>query len=954
MSRLSWFFRGKSKSGRKASPQPIILRVEHLEDRLAPIVGAFAVPAAIAPLAPPQPPSPYDGVVLLKTVAGTEGSGSLIYTGTGWGFGHQILTVAHHIAKGPLADKDAGGNPVGSAIAVRFDLTRGDNPVPIPINVPKNIDGGAQYQIQHSAFGDFKNDIGLLVLTDQQPGMSAPDRLLVAPFKAQQYTLYNGTPAEVGQQFTMVGYGDTGTGANGANQVSSLKRVGQNRFDAPASAWNPAETMNLLYDFDRAAGGGLNAIDPLGQLGIAINAGLGAAEALMAPGDSGGPAFVGANVIAGVLSSVDTPGMPPDINAVKTFSFGELGFITNVSMTIGNAALQGVLNPGGAAGYHLVLDMEQQVYGRSNVAGQPNLPDQLVIHAKNVGGFLELHVNNTDPATADPALNNRYYRAPAANIKSLTIRGTSDNEYILIEGPLGLKDNGPVYIQGREGNDSIEIRNLDGPTPDQFFGEVFVDGGAGDDTVWVNNSQSTNVEGQYTLVDSTNPTYTTELFRATKVAVGGAFLGRPSTFMTGLERFKLWTANGKDTVTIGATAANSVENGLYTYDGDDVVKIGAENVGMANIRGPVFVDSGNGTQDEITLQDAISPALGVTYKIVKSVNDPIYNLFREVGNPPQQAGSPVSFASVEQVALHTGTKGDTVHIEATPASADKKTFVYGHEENDHITIGVNGKGLDDILSVVDVTGQAGDDTLVIDNRGAMNKQLTVTKTAVTRGDGKTVNYLDVKTLEVKTDGGAGNVNIQEKAAGVEVKISLQDAGNTVAIGSGVFGFELGGAPNAITVTGAGNQITLASTLEVSVVPTFAAPAGTVFAIIDNQAAAIISGTFNGLPEGTEFTAGARRFRISYTGLLPSDPYPDVTLTVVSTPFGVSGTAWSDTNGNGRQDASELGAAGVTVFLLDVGGNVLASVVTDASGNYSFTNLVAGTYRLRFAPPSQYP
>src|SRR2546430_1580670 len=122
---MSWlirFFCGKRKSLRKVAPRPVILGVERLEDRLAPIVGAYAVPTAIAPLAPMQPASPYDGVVNINP--GAYGfSGSLITTGTtGWGFGHEILTAAHAI----------GPNGPG-ILTVRFDLQRAGAPVAVDI-----------------------------------------------------------------------------------------------------------------------------------------------------------------------------------------------------------------------------------------------------------------------------------------------------------------------------------------------------------------------------------------------------------------------------------------------------------------------------------------------------------------------------------------------------------------------------------------------------------------------------------------------------------------------------------------------------------------------------------------------------------------------------------------------------------------------------------------------------
>ena len=63
------------------------------------------------------------------------------------------------------------------------------------------------------------------------------------------------------------------------------------------------------------------------------------------------------------------------------------------------------------------------------------------------------------------------------------------------------------------------------------------------------------------------------------------------------------------------------------------------------------------------------------------------------------------------------------------------------------------------------------------------------------------------------------------------------------------------------------------------------------------------------------------------------------------------TVWVDANRDGSQGTDELGLTGVTVTLLDAGGSVLASTVTDSDGNYLFDNLTAGTYSVRFTLPS---
>jgi uncharacterized repeat protein (TIGR01451 family) len=69
---------------------------------------------------------------------------------------------------------------------------------------------------------------------------------------------------------------------------------------------------------------------------------------------------------------------------------------------------------------------------------------------------------------------------------------------------------------------------------------------------------------------------------------------------------------------------------------------------------------------------------------------------------------------------------------------------------------------------------------------------------------------------------------------------------------------------------------------------------------------------------------------------------------------VSGAAlgdrvWFDTNADGVQDPGEPGVAGVTVELLDdASGSVLRTTTTDSQGAYGFTQLAAGTYRVRFS------
>jgi serine-aspartate repeat-containing protein C/D/E len=63
--------------------------------------------------------------------------------------------------------------------------------------------------------------------------------------------------------------------------------------------------------------------------------------------------------------------------------------------------------------------------------------------------------------------------------------------------------------------------------------------------------------------------------------------------------------------------------------------------------------------------------------------------------------------------------------------------------------------------------------------------------------------------------------------------------------------------------------------------------------------------------------------------------------------------WIDANSNGVQDTGEASVAGVTVRLLNASGQVIATQLTDANGNYLFTGLAAGQYAVQVVAPSGY-
>lgn len=67
---------------------------------------------------------------------------------------------------------------------------------------------------------------------------------------------------------------------------------------------------------------------------------------------------------------------------------------------------------------------------------------------------------------------------------------------------------------------------------------------------------------------------------------------------------------------------------------------------------------------------------------------------------------------------------------------------------------------------------------------------------------------------------------------------------------------------------------------------------------------------------------------------------------------VNGVVWLDSNVNGLQDAGEPGLAGISVELRQ-GGVVVATTMTNSSGDFSFDNVAPGTYTVLVQRPNGY-
>ncbi len=119
--------------------------------------------------------------------------------------------------------------------------------------------------------------------------------------------------------------------------------------------------------------------------------------------------------------------------------------------------------------------------------------------------------------------------------------------------------------------------------------------------------------------------------------------------------------------------------------------------------------------------------------------------------------------------------------------------------------------------------------------------------------------------------------------------------------------------------------------------------------------------YNWYRGGWSASPGAHTVQVTVDGtnaILETNEQDNTTsfsFTTVDQPSGtLSGQAFNDGNHNGTKDTGEVGLPGWTIFIdsNDNGSHDAGetSRVTDASGNYSFTNLAAGTYRVREVLP----
>lgn len=241
----------------------------------------------------------FDGVVRVG-YGGYYGTGALLFDG------RAVLTSGHLFAE------------LSGSASVTFETSAGTQTV-----------SGSKI-LKHPGYdASGNNDLAIVWLAGS------------APLSANRYDIYRDSN-ELGQPFTLVGYGQTGTGNTGvtSTQTHSPVRIqAANQFDADAAtlksylgslmSWTPLSGTQLMADFDS----GRDANDALGQLINRSDLGQGLNEGMIAQGDSGGPALLNGRIagVASYTTSLSRFGVNPDIDTSANSSFGEIAAWQRVS-----------------------------------------------------------------------------------------------------------------------------------------------------------------------------------------------------------------------------------------------------------------------------------------------------------------------------------------------------------------------------------------------------------------------------------------------------------------------------------------------------------------------------------------------------------------------------------------------------------------------------------------------
>ncbi|PWK18768.1 putative repeat protein (TIGR01451 family)/gliding motility-associated-like protein [Arcicella aurantiaca] len=174
---------------------------------------------------------------------------------------------------------------------------------------------------------------------------------------------------------------------------------------------------------------------------------------------------------------------------------------------------------------------------------------------------------------------------------------------------------------------------------------------------------------------------------------------------------------------------------------------------------------------------------------------------------------------------------------------------------------------------------------------------------------------------------------------------IQDAGDTPIAGL------------KVTLTDKNGVVISSYTTDVDGKYEFIVPAGQYIVVFDKPAGSTFSPTGAGTTAtdsdaGTDGKSGIVTIDTTKPIGDPARNNTTIDAGLIPNKGTIGDFVWVDANGNNKQDAGETGVSGVTVELYDgTGTTKLQSTVTGTNGQYFFTDLASGAYKVKFILPS---
>ncbi|MEY4413094.1 MAG: hypothetical protein RIQ53_387, partial [Pseudomonadota bacterium] len=212
-------------------------------------------------------------------------------------------------------------------------------------------------------------------------------------------------------------------------------------------------------------------------------------------------------------------------------------------------------------------------------------------------------------------------------------------------------------------------------------------------------------------------------------------------------------------------------------------------------------------------------------------------------------------------------------------------------------------------------------------------------------DGGNLNSIAVTVVAGQTS--TGNDFVDEKVAKIGDKVWVDANGNGVQDTG-----EVGLAGATVTLRDSAGNAVATTTTDASGVYGFDVAPGSYSVQVTAPTGYVFTGKDSGSNDAVDSDVDATTGRSATVSVNAGDVVSSLDAGLYKK-ASLGDKVWFDTDGDGQQDAGEAGAAGVTVQLLNAAGTVVATQLTNASGNYLFSDLAPGSYSVKFVAPSGY-